>query len=176
MAVTVRQTGPTSRELSFVTALAPEQVYDYLADFPRHREWVDEIVSMEPIGSGPAGVGTTYKTVEAMKPGSRMKAPTYCEITALERPRRIAWTARTGATRGPMAMRSRWAFLIAPDNGGSRVTQQAAMEPPNRWSRGFLRLFTVLADGLGGGMGASPKNVTKHAERLRQQLDQMASR
>lgn len=174
MAVSVKKTGANSLELTFATALPPEQVYDYLADFSRHHEWVDEIVSMEPTNAGTGGVGTSYKTVEAIKSGSRMQAPTWCEITALERPQRIAWTAQTKATRGPMAMRSRWEFLIEPRDGGSSVTQRSVFTPPNIWSKGFVKLFLVLADGIGSGMGASPKNITKHAERLQQKLDEMA--
>jgi uncharacterized protein YndB with AHSA1/START domain len=174
MAVTVRKTGAYGREFSFSTPLAPEAVYDYLADFEKHSEWVPEIVAMEKTSEGLAGVGTTFTTTESMKPGSKMQDKTYCEITALERPRLIEWRARTEATGGPMAMRSRWAFVIEPEGDGSRVTQRGALEPPNLWSRLFLGVFVPLADGLFGGMGATPKNVVKHVERLQQVLDSKA--
>lgn len=173
MSVRVEKRGD-SRFLTFTTPLAPQAVYDYLSDFNRHCEWTEEILSMEKSSDGPLAVGTEYKTTEAMRPGSRMKAPTSCEVTVLDPPRRIEWRARTSAARGPMAMRSRWAFEIAPEGSGSRVTQSYAMEPQNIWAKGFLKVFTTLADGLMGGAGASPKNVKKHAENLERVLNARA--
>jgi uncharacterized protein YndB with AHSA1/START domain len=174
VAVTVKKFGLGKRELTFSTKLAPEAVYDYLSDFEKHSEWVPELVKMEKTTEGPAGVGTTYKTTEALKPGSSSQDTTYCEITKLERPRLIEWQARTAATSGPMAMRSHWSFIIEPADGGSVVTQKASLDPPNVFANAFLRLFIPIADGLLGGMGATPKNVTRHVENLQKLLDEKA--
>jgi uncharacterized protein YndB with AHSA1/START domain len=174
MAVEWKRTGSTSLELTFVTALPPSEVYAYLSDFEKHCEWVPDIVAMEKTSDGPAGVGTTYRATEAMKEGGGMKAPTFCEITALEPPRFIEWTARTKETRGPMAMRSRWSFTIEPEGEGSRVTQAAALLPPGIWSKAFLRIFLPLADAMGG-LGASPKNVRRHIENLERKLAEQAA-
>jgi uncharacterized protein YndB with AHSA1/START domain len=164
MPVIAEKRGDT-RSYTFTAPLPPQQVYDYLSDFHRHCEWTQELLSMEKTTEGPLGVGTQYRTLEAMKPGSKMQDTTSCEITVLEPPRRIEWRARTKADRGPMAMRSRWAFAIEPDGPGSRVTQSYAMEPPNVFARAFLAVFSTIGD-LFGGMGATPKNVKKHAENL----------
>ena len=173
-AVSVKKTGPTSQELSFSTAATPDAVYEYLSDFSRHAEWVSDIVAQEQTSPGAAGVGATFRTQEAMKGG--MKAPTFAEIVALQRPSLIEWRAHTGATRGPLAMRSHWTFRIEPEGAGSRVTQVQEMEPPNVWARMLMAAFVPLADGLLGGTGASPKNVAKHMERLKEILDGKAAR
>jgi uncharacterized protein YndB with AHSA1/START domain len=169
-----QRTGPASGEVSFTTALNPEAVYDYLVDFERHPEWSGGLVRLEKTSEGPPGVGTTYKTTEALQEKSKkMQDATFCEITALERPCLIEWQARTSATGGPMAMRSRWAFVIEHAETGSRVTQRFALDPTNLSGRIFMRAFIAVADGVFGGVGASPKNIRKHAEKLRQILDGM---
>lgn len=170
MTMTMHREGLTA-QLSFVTPLPPQAVYDYLADFQKHAEWLEgEMVSQEQTSPGPVAVGTTFRTTEAMRPGSNMKGVTYCEITELTPPSRIAWRAHTEATTGMMAMRSAWSFDIAPEGSGSRVTQTFAFDPPNRSSRIFMAVFLPIVDGLLGGMGASPKNVRKHAEALERVL------
>jgi uncharacterized protein YndB with AHSA1/START domain len=170
--VTVRKVDG-ARELSFATALPPEAVFDYLSDFSKHPEWCRDLVSMDR-QEGDRGVGARYRTTESMREGSRMKSETSCEILTLERPRLIEWSARTAPSKGPMAMRSRWAFMIEPDGSGSRVTQRYSFQPPGPSSKVMLRVFSAVAD-IFGGMGASPKNVRKHAETLAARLDQMAT-
>jgi uncharacterized protein YndB with AHSA1/START domain len=156
--------------------MAPEHVFEYLADFSKHGEWVaGEIISQEPTSAGPIGQGTVLRTREAMKPGSKMVATTICEITTLTAPRLIEWRARTAATGGPMAMRSKWAFEIEPDGVVSRVTQRVTFDPPNRSSRALAAVFVPVVDTLFGGAGASPKNVRKHLEQLQAILDQRAA-
>jgi hypothetical protein len=175
MSLLITKTSTYGREVRFHTDLAPDAVYDYLSDFQKHREWAEELANLEATSANAGGVGTTYKTLEVLRPGSRVKSNTFCEITALERPSLIEWRARTEATKGPMAMRSHWAFRISPDGDGSTVVQSWAMEPPNVFSAAFLRFFVALADGLMGGAGASPKNVAKHAAKLKTILDQKAA-
>lgn len=171
MAVTLTRTGAASGDVAFTTNLPPDAVYDYLSDFQKHSEWTEELVTIEQTSEGSPCVGTTFRTTESMRPGSGMRNATCSEITALQRPRLIEWKAWTSTKGGPMAMRSHWAFLIEPDGSGSRVTQRFGFDPPNVWSRIFLRAFFVVADGLLGGMGASPKNITMHAEKLQHVLD-----
>jgi len=173
MAVTVGKRG-REREFTFTTALAPEAVYDYLSDLTRHPDWCRDLLKLEQETDGPPGVGTRYRTAETMREGARSSETTYCEITALEPPRLVEWKARTEKTKGPMAMRSNWAFVIEPEGTGSRVTQRYSFDPPNLGSRIMLFGFTRVAD-LMGGLGASPKNVRKHAEALEARLAEMAA-
>ncbi len=113
MAVTSRKAGGWLN-VSVSTAVPPEQVFDFLSDLRRHSEWAATLGNVSQHSEGPPTVGTTYEAQERMRD----------EPTALERPHRIAWNARTEATGGPMAMRSQWEFLIEPDGAGSRVTQR----------------------------------------------------
>jgi uncharacterized protein YndB with AHSA1/START domain len=173
MTVSVRKDGK-ERAFTFTTPLAPQAVFDYLSDFTRHPEWCRDLVEMEQQGEGPPGVGTRYRTLETMREGAKTKDTTFCEITALEAPRRIEWRARTANEKGPMAMRSHWSFEIEPEGSGSRVTQRYGFDPPNVGSKLMLAGFLPFAD-LMGGMGASPKNVRKHAQSLEERLAAMAS-
>src|SRR3990172_11560485 len=88
MSATMKKTGLLSGEITFVTRAAPGVVYDYLADFPRHPDWAGSLVKLTQTSAGPAGVGTTYRTEEQARPGSKMRDYTICEVTALDRPRR----------------------------------------------------------------------------------------
>jgi uncharacterized protein YndB with AHSA1/START domain len=159
--------------ISFSTQAAPEAVYDYRADLRGHGEWAGTLGAVTQTGDGPVTVGTTYRAEERMREGGKAGDVTFSEITALERPRRIAWKARTEASGGPMAMRSEWEFLIEPEGSRSRVTQRMRFDPPNLMSRIFLAIFLPIAD-LMGGMGASPKMVRRNVERLQEKLDAMA--
>lgn len=159
--------------ISFSTSATPEAVYEYVADLRRHGDWAGTLGSVTQTSDGPVAVGTTYRAEERMRPGGKAGDVSFSEITGLERPRRIAWKARTEPTSGPMAMRSEWEFLIEPDGVGSRVTQCMRFDPPNVMSRVFLAIFVPIAD-LMGGMGASPKTVRRNVERLEEQLSTMA--
>jgi uncharacterized protein YndB with AHSA1/START domain len=161
--------------LSFSTRAAPEEVFDYLADPRRHAEWAGTLGAVTQTSDGAVAVGATFRAEERMREGGKAGDVTFSEITALERPRHIAWKARTEPTSGPLAMRSEWEFLIEPDGGGSRVTQRMRFDPPNAMSRLVLAVFRPVAD-LMGGMGASPKMVRKNVERLEEKLDAMAGR
>ncbi|HYM15897.1 MAG TPA: SRPBCC family protein [Dehalococcoidia bacterium] len=171
MAVTVTRSGARSGEITFATNLEPELVFDYLADFGKHQEWSDELVAMAPMSGGAAAAGATYRVVDAAHPDSPQKVPTFAEITALERPRLIEWRLWTEPARGPRAMRSRWAFEIAGEGAGSRVTQRFSFEPPDIWSRLSLRVANAIGDALMGGAGMSPNSIVRRAERLQHVMD-----
>jgi hypothetical protein len=171
MSVTLTKTGPASGEVTFSTTLGPEATFDYLADFSKHQEWTDELVTMEQTSAGPVGLGTTYRSVERLHPGDEMKEPTFAEVTALERPRLIEWKTWTSKQSGPKAVRSRQAFEIVPHGKGCHVTHRFSYEAPSVLSKLSLRAFVAVADGLLGGAGASPKQLTKRAEQLQHVLD-----
>lgn len=90
-----------------ITIAAPtEQVYAYLADFPRHIEWAQTLERLELLHPGDArGVGARYRTVERQamqhdrKPFEQLKrgmrVVTICEVRELMPNRRITWHAHT---------------------------------------------------------------------------------
>ena len=173
MAVTSRRSGGWL-EVSFTTAAAPDQVYEFLADLRRHSEWAGTLATVTQTSEGPPVIGATYRSMERMREGSEGEEATYAELTALEPPRRIGWAARTEAPGGPMAMRSRWEFLIEPHGAGSHVTQRMRFDPPNLMSRVFLAVFLPVAD-LMGGVGASSRMVKKNMARLEEKLAALAA-
>jgi hypothetical protein len=48
----------------------------------------------------------------------------FCEITALDEPRRIAWKAWV-----PHVMRTEWEFRLTPDSTGTRLSQVSKWWP-----------------------------------------------
>jgi uncharacterized protein YndB with AHSA1/START domain len=117
-----------------------EQVYRYLADFPRHCEWAQTLERMEQIRAGnSAGVGTQYLTTErqAMQADRRprealtrgMRVKTICEIRELTPNRRIAWHAHTAPKAS--GLYADLAFEFAPvEEGGTLLTQHYHFHQP----------------------------------------------
>jgi hypothetical protein len=143
--------------------------FDYLADFSKHPEWSQGLLSMTRTSVGEPGPGTTYCTEES---AAGSKDITVSEITELQRPRRIAWKAQTEKQSWPTGARSIWSFDIEQEGAGSRVTQRMELIPA---SRAMVRALFFVADTFFGGTGATPKSVRKNAERLEQRLASMKS-
>jgi len=109
-----------------------EQVYAFLADFPRHAEWAQTVERLERIETGDAnGVGARYLTHERQsmqvdrKPGEPltkgMKAKTICEVRALDPNQRIAWHSYMTMLTSTYAD---WEFRLESDStGGTHLTQ-----------------------------------------------------
>jgi len=93
----------------------PEDVFAYLDDLPRHREWQSEIVSTTVETAGPVGVGTRVRELRRM--GGREVDASY-EITEHDPPRRSAFRGVAGALR-PVGT-----VTVEPigDGSASRVT------------------------------------------------------
>jgi uncharacterized protein YndB with AHSA1/START domain len=91
-----------------------EQVYRRISDFTRHSDFSEGLAKVEQLTPGPAGVGARFRSEETV-PG---KYVSYCEITALEEPRRIAWKAWV-----PWIMRTEWEFRLTPSGTGTHLRQ-----------------------------------------------------
>jgi uncharacterized membrane protein len=116
-----------------------EQVYRYLADFPKHCEWAQTLERMEQIKPGDsAGIGRTYKTTERQAFQSDrapretldkgFKGTTMCEVRELVPNTRIAWHSYAVPKMGVSAD---LAFDLAADaDGGTTVTQRITMHQP----------------------------------------------
>jgi uncharacterized membrane protein len=107
-------------EVSLDIQAPVEQVFSRLSDFKRHSEFSDGLAKVEQLTSGPAAVGTRYRSEETI-PG---KYVSYCEITALEEPRRIAWKAWV-----PHVMRTEWEYRITPSSSGTHLVQVSRWWP-----------------------------------------------
>ena len=168
MTATLKRTGRFSCEVTFETRLSPEATYDYLSDFQKHPEWSSGLVEMTRTSQGEGGAGMTYRTIEK---AAGSKDTTLSEITALERPRLVAWKAQTEKPGWPMGARSEWSFTIEPSNGGSKVTQRMELIPASKL---LVSGLFFVADTFFGGTGATPKAVLRNAERLESRLASLA--
>lgn len=139
-----------SYEATATIRASVEQVYSYLADFPRHVEWNYQPQEMVALTEGPVRVGARYKTEEKNFPSQMptmqkaimsiivpiMKkiygagSYTIAEITALEPNKRIAWTAHAPNKKGETLMQMHWEIRLQPANGSTQLTQHCEIDPP----------------------------------------------
>ena len=92
---------------------SPRQVYDTVSDVTRHGEWsVFTTRATWESGDGPA-VGARF-TGDNSRPGRDWQ--TRSEVVVAEPGREFAWVVGDG--------RVRWAYELAPEDGGTRLTQR----------------------------------------------------
>jgi uncharacterized membrane protein len=100
-----------------------EDVYAYLADFPRHSEWSSaKMAKLEQITPGPVGIGSEFAAAETVP----AKVVTYSQITALEPNRRVAWHSWFGKL-----MAADWEFDISEHDGVTHLVQRSRWQPGN---------------------------------------------
>jgi hypothetical protein len=75
---------------SVPSTLSAEDTFDYLAHFSNVGEWDPGVVEAEPLGVGPAQVGSRYRVVTEF--AGRRNDLVY-EIVELDRPRRVRLVA-----------------------------------------------------------------------------------
>src|SRR5690242_403683 len=107
-------------EVSIPIQAPIDQVYARLSDFTRHSDFAGGLAKVEQQTPGPAGVGTRFRSEERV-PG---KYVSFCEITALEEPRLIAWKAWV-----PHVMRTEWEFRLTPTTTGTSLVQVSKWWP-----------------------------------------------
>ena len=90
----------------------PEEVFAYLDDHERHREWQDQIVSSKVEGEGPVGSGTVVREKRKVPFGGEQD--TSYEITEHDPPRRSSFRGVAGPVR-PVGT-----VTIEPLDDGSR--------------------------------------------------------
>lgn len=131
-------------EQSIVIQAPIDDVYTYLADFPRHIEWNYQPTKMEKLTDGEVGVGTRFRTYEqppsntnwfmakVMFPIIEMiygiKRYTDAEITALIPNESIQWKANAPFRNGDM-MRAEWEIALESVDNGTKVTQKFHFMP-----------------------------------------------
>jgi uncharacterized membrane protein len=107
-------------------------VYSYLAEFPRHREWSSARMSeLRQLTPGPVGVGSEFEAAETIP----AKVVTHSRITALEPNRRIAWHSWFGKL-----MAADWEFELTENGGVTHVVQRSRWQPGNPGMALFHRL------------------------------------
>ena len=114
-------------------ARSPEDVFAYLDDYPRHREWQTNLVSAHVDGEGPIGVGT--KITEVRRMGKR-EQPVSIEITEHDPPRSFAFRG----TEGPIRPVGRGTVEPVGDGSSSRFTLELDLV-----GHGFGKIIAPMA-------------------------------
>ncbi len=119
-------------EVSIDIEAEASEVYAYLADFPRHRDWSSaRMTALKQLTPGPVAVGSEFEASETVP----AKLVTRSRITALEPGRRIAWHSES---RNLMAVD--WEVDIIDHGGKTRLVQQSRWQPANAVIAIYLRL------------------------------------
>ena len=132
---------------------SPEDVFAYLDDLSRHKEWDDMIVETKVETEGPTRVGTRATDTRKLPFGKQDIA---YEITEHDPPRRSAFRGTNGAVR-PVG-----SVTIEPLDGGarSRVTLEFELQ-----GRGYGKLLAPL------GNREARKHVPEQQVKLKQRLE-----
>jgi uncharacterized membrane protein len=132
---------------------SPEDVFAYLDDLSRHKEWDDMIVETKVETEGPTRVGTRATDTRKLPFGKQDIA---YEITEHDPPRRSAFRGVNGAVR-PVG-----SVTIEPLEGGarSRVTLDFELQ-----GRGYGKLLAPL------GNREARKHVPEQQAKLKQRLE-----
>jgi uncharacterized membrane protein len=108
-----------------------EEVFTFLADFENVPRWNYAIEKTTKVTPGPVGVGTTYHQTRSIPSRSEEGF----EVTAFEPGKRLAVQGQIGS------LRARISYLLEAAPGGTRLTNDVAIDP----SPGVLRLAARLA-------------------------------
>ena len=119
-------------EVSTEIAAPIEDVYRYLADFPRHKEWSVGVADLVPIAGVGACVGAEFAASETVP----TKFASRARIVDLEPPRRLAWEATDDRL-----MRVEWTLELSPTAGGTRLVERSRWRPRNAVGGTILRLW-----------------------------------
>src|SRR5262245_37064053 len=132
----------------------PEDVFAYLDDLGRHREWDEQIVETRVETDGPTGVGTRVTDTRKVPMGTQDIA---YEITEHDPPRRAAFRG----VRGPV--RANGAMTVEPIDGGARSRVTIDMELVGHGLFGKLLAPVASRD--------ARKNVPKGQAKLKERLE-----
>jgi len=108
-----------------------EEVFAFLADFENVPRWNYAIEETRKVSPGPVGVGTAYRQTRSIP----AKSEEGFEVTVFEPGKRLAVRGQIGP------FRARISYLLEAAPGGTRLTNDVALDP----SPGVLRLAARLA-------------------------------
>jgi uncharacterized membrane protein len=127
------------------------QVYEYVADFPRHAEWSGDGLQVTTSSDGPVAVGSVFSTT-AKKFGTQREQST---ITELSPGSAFAWESR-----GVMGL-ARHRFSLAGEGASTTLTKSAEIVEPS-----FLAKAASwkLSSEIPGGLRRDLTNIKAHLE------------
>ena len=100
-------------------ARPPAEVFAFLADFGNIPAWNYAITQTTKISPGPAGVGATYRQIRTVP----RRGQESFEVTIFEPPGRVAVHGQIGPFQATTS------YLLEPVAGGTRLTNEVALEP-----------------------------------------------
>jgi uncharacterized protein YndB with AHSA1/START domain len=159
------QDGSARSSVTAWVPLPPQQVFDYISDFSRHHEWAMDEIRITPVSPGHVKLGSTFRSVGKQ---AGKEWPSSLEVTAFEPPRSFEFTATGGPLDAPIDQPHRHEFILAPQDGGTRLELRRTDPKPPTWPAWLFRLFGDPIVRLS--MGRRIETV----ERLRLQLERLA--
>lgn len=108
-----------------VIKAAPEKIFEYVADMPRHSEWAQHDLQVTQTSQGGVGVGSTFSSV-GHQFGTQREKQTVVDFTPASR---FAFDAM--GSIGTV----RHAFDLSPADGGTRVVKSMETVKPSLMAR-----------------------------------------
>ena len=102
----------------FINA-GPEEVFTYIADLPRHKEWAADTVNPVPLSGGPVVVGKRYRSQNHFALGDTTDD---IEITLYDPPRRFGFSAHSAEADVEHE------FILSPQDGGTLMERVITMK------------------------------------------------
>ena len=144
---------------SIVVQQPAEEVFDFLLDPHNLAVWESSVVEARQIDDGPAVVGTRSEGVNKVV---GVRFDWVSEITELERPRAVTWSAVASGDRFHFTV----AYRVETVDGGVRVTYHVEADP------GLGGVFGRFADPLVA--GAQRRTMRSSLENLAAILSESA--
>jgi carbon monoxide dehydrogenase subunit G len=128
------------------TPRAPEEVFDYMADFTSVERWDETAVRAVRLDDGPIGLGARFRVT--VRFAGRENDYDY-ETIAYERPTRLVLRAESGSVV------SEDEVTVAPDGNGSLLTYDASLQAKGAMKLAepvLALLFKRLGDNAAAGL------------------------
>ena len=123
-------TGEASRVVSF----SPSQVYAIISNPTEIPNWSPECHTVELVEpSQPVRVGTRFKGINK---DAYLSWTTICKVERMTENKEFTFRI----IKGVFMARTRWLYLLQPENGGTRITERYEIIRANPWP---IRQFTM---------------------------------
>lgn len=136
-------------------AAAPERVFDAIADIPTAGRRLRSVTKVEMLTDPPVRVGTRWRETRTMFGRAATEEMT---VAVLDRPYRLVFTSRNHGTDYQMT------YLLAADDGGTRLEAQFGATPANLVSRILAFIARPLTRRLVGMLEADLADIAAAAE------------
>jgi len=133
-------------------AAAPEQVFAYVADLPRHSEWASHTLSLEPQSEGAVAVGSRFKSV-----GHQFGKDNQDEVTVHEYAPSKRFVFDSEDSSGVF----RHTFELTPEGEGTRVVKSCEVLSAPMKTKLLTPILAVLV----------PTALSKDLQRIKSRLE-----